>query len=280
MGRLPACICVTFPSGAGLPPHAQDLEQAMAVARETVRLGLAARSQERIKIRQPLREAVVVATGRERVAIERLADIVREELNVRAVRFVSGSGDLARYEVKPNYRSLGPLFGKDMPRVAEAIAAFDPAQVAAAVQGDGSVPPLGISVAGREHTLSADDVLLTMQAPEGYSVERDGAHAVALDLRIDDDLRREGRAREIVHAVQNARKSAGLAVEDRIELVLAGDQALLETAELHRGYLVGETLAVELVFENAGVVDSAAYSEQTEIDDLPLTIALIRARPR
>ncbi len=71
-----------------------------------------------------------------------------------------------------------------------------------------------------------------MQAPEGYSVEREGAHAVALDLAIDDDLRREGRSREIVHAVQSARKSAGLAVEDRIELALAGDPALLDAAAL------------------------------------------------
>ena len=82
---------------------------------------------------------------------------------------------------------------------------------------------IGIAVAGRDHTLSAEDVILTMRAPEGYSVEREGAHAVALDLAIDDDLREEGRAREIVHAVQNARKTAGLQVEDRIELVLDGE---------------------------------------------------------
>ena len=82
---------------------------------------------------------------------------------------------------------------------------------------------IGIAVGGRDHTLSADDVILTMRAPDGYSVEREGAHAVALDLALDEDLRREGRAREIVHAVQNARKSAGLQVEDRIALALAGD---------------------------------------------------------
>ena len=105
---------------------------------------------------------------------------------------------------------------------------------------------IGISVAGREHTLSAEDVILTMRAPEGYSVEREGAHAVALDLTLDEDLRREGRAREIVHAVQNARKTAGLQVEDRIELCLTGDPALIEAAEAHRDYLTGETLALEL----------------------------------
>jgi isoleucyl-tRNA synthetase len=118
-----------------------------------------------------------------------------------------------------------------------------------------------------------------MHAPEGYSVEREGAHAVALDLTIDEDLRREGRAREIVHAVQNARKAAGLQVEDRIELALEGDPALLDAAQAHRDYLMGETLAVEL--DLAGVLEPAervaGYSEQGEVDGLALTIGLRRA---
>jgi isoleucyl-tRNA synthetase len=117
-------------------------------------------------------------------------------------------------------------------------------------------------------------VILTMRAPDGYSVERDGAHAVALDLAIDDDLRREGRAREIVHAVQNARKHAGLQVEDRIELVLDGDPALLGAAAEHREYLVGETLAVQLDLSNGASLD---HSEETTIEGLELTIALRRA---
>ena len=134
------------------------------------------------------------------------------------VRFVAAADELGSYEVKANYRTLGPLFGKDMPLAAEAIAALDPDHVAAT---DARRRRRSASrSAAREHTLTADDLLLTMTAPEGYSVEREGTHAVALDLAIDGDLRREGRAREIVHAVQSARKSAGLAIEDRIELAL------------------------------------------------------------
>jgi isoleucyl-tRNA synthetase len=135
---------------------------------------------------------------------------------------------------------------------------------------------IGIAVAGREHTLSAEDVILTMKAPEGYSVEREGAHAVALDLTIDDDLRAEGQAREIVHAIQNARKAAGLEVEDRIELWLAGAPALIEAAEAHRNYLTGETLAVELNL-NREEGPNNCYSEQTEIDGLSLSISLRRS---
>jgi isoleucyl-tRNA synthetase len=227
-------------------------------------------------VRQPLGEAVVVADGREREAIERLTGVVREELNVRAVRFVAAADELGSYEIKPNYRTLGPLFGKDMPLVADAIAALDPAHVAKTLREGGQV---GISVGGREHTLTAENLLMSMRAPEGYSVEREGAHAVALDLTIDEDLRRDGRAREIVHAAQNARKGAGLQVEDRIELALDGDPALIEAAKAHRDYLAGETLAVELSLGEAAAVatDSMDYSEQTEIDGLPLRISLSRA---
>jgi isoleucyl-tRNA synthetase len=280
-GTLASVHLCDFPTGDALPTRDRELEEAMALARETVRLGLGARGKAKRKVRQPLSEAVVVADGRERAAIERLAEVVREELNVRRVRFVAAAEELSEYEVKANYRTLGPLFGKDMPGVAEAIAALDPARVAAAVRdGDGKV---GIAVNGREHTLSADDVILTLRAPEGYSVEREGAHAVALDLTLDDDLRREGHAREIVHAVQNARKTAGLQVEDRIELSLAGAQDLLKAADSHREYLTGETLAIELrlgedstdaASHNASADD---YREQTVVDGLELSIALRRA---
>ncbi len=285
-GTLPSVHLCDFPVGAALPARDPALEEAMATARETVRLGLGARGQAKIKVRQPLAEAVVVAAGREREAIERLADVVREELNVRRVRFVAGAEELGRYEVKANYRRLGPLFGPEMPLVAEAVAALDPARVARAVLGEprsgdpqsagaGGETGLGISVAGREHTLSAEDVILTMLPPEGYTVEREGAHAVALDLTIDEDLRREGRAREIVHAVQNARKSAGLAVEDRIDLSLSGDPVLLEAAGAHRESLAGETLAIGLTLDGDGAAGaSGEYRERAEIEGLSLEIAL------
>jgi isoleucyl-tRNA synthetase len=251
-----------------------ELEQAMELARETVRLGLAARGQSKVKVRQPLAEAVVVADGREREAIERLADVVREELNVRRVRFVAAAEELGSYEVKPNYRTLGPLFGRHMPLAAEAIASLDPDHVARALR-DGE--QIGIAVDGHEHALSAQDVILTMRAPEGYSVEREGAHAVALELAIDDDLRIEGRAREIVHAVQNARKNAGLQVEDRIELALGGDPQLLGAAGEHREQIAGETLALALALDASQQAASWEHTEQAELDGLPLSISLRRA---
>ncbi|HEX4436108.1 MAG TPA: isoleucine--tRNA ligase [Solirubrobacteraceae bacterium] len=269
MGSVHLC---DFPTPEEIGERDAELEQAMALARETVRLGLGARGKAKIKIRQPLREAAVVADTLERQAIERLVDVVREELNVEQVRFVAAAEELGSYEIKANYRTLGPKFGKEMPLAAEAIAALDPAHVAQTLR-DGGL--LGISVGGREHSLTGEDLLMTMRAPEGYSVEREGAHAVALDLEIDDHLREVGRAREIVHAVQNARKNAGLAVEDRIVLALGGDALLLAAAESGREYLVGETLTRELTI-GAGEDASLDYAETAKVDGLKLQISLSR----
>ena len=223
-----------------------ELDQAMATARETVRLGLSARAQSKLKVRQPLRAAVVVATGRERAAIEQLGELVREELNVHELRFVSQADELAEVELKPNYRALGPRFGKRMPVVAAAVAGLDGARAAASLREGHTV---AITIGGDDHELSADDVIISMKPLEGYQVEREGSHAVALELELDDELLAEGWAREIVHAVQKARRDAGLEISDRIALTLDGDAALLEAARQHQRYIAGETLAVSVAYE-------------------------------
>jgi isoleucyl-tRNA synthetase len=222
-----------------------------------VRLGLAARAQAKLKVRQPLRAAVVVATGPERAAIERFADIVREELNVRELRLVSEADELGQLVVKPNYRSLGPRFGKQMPLVAAAVAALDPPRVTATLREGRTV---AATVGGQNHELTAEDLLVSMQPREGYQVEREGSHAVGLELGIDVELRVEGWAREIVHAVQAARRDAGLEVTDRIMLTLDGDEDLIGAARAHEGYIAGETLAVEVSYESLPDGSRAAQS--------------------
>ncbi|HEX8158695.1 MAG TPA: class I tRNA ligase family protein, partial [Solirubrobacteraceae bacterium] len=251
-------------------PRDIELEVAMSIARETVRLGLAARGAAKLKVRQPLHEAVVVAAGRERQAIERLADVVREELNVKGLRFVSEASDLGSYTLKPNYRTLGPRFGKSMPQVAEALEALDAAHVAAALR-DGR--PVGVFIDGHDHTLCADDLQVALAPLEGYQLEREGSHAVALELALDDDLRREGLAREIVHAVQNARREAGLEISDRIALTLDGDDELLAAARAHEAYLSGEVLALMVTYSGGtnGQVDVVS------IDGRELRIRVARA---
>ncbi len=253
------------------PGAARDLglETAMATARETVRLGLAARGQAKIKLRQPLREAVVVAAGPEREAIAQLAGIVEDELNVEALRFVDNADELGSYEVKANYRTLGPRFGNKMPLVAAAVAALDPAHVAATLRDGGSV---GVVIDGDEHPLGEDDLLLAMQPLGGYQLEREGSHAVALDLQLDDELLRRGLAREVIHAVQNARKEAGLAVEDRIALQLSGDEAMLAAAREHQQLIADEALATTIE-----VADALEGASATTLDGHELLIKLEKA---
>jgi isoleucyl-tRNA synthetase len=240
----------------------------MSIARETVRLGLAARGAAKIKVRQPLHEAVVVADGRERAAIERLGDVVREELNVKQLRFVTQADELGSYTLKCNYRTLGPRFGKAMPQVAEAVAALDADHVAVALREGRSV---GVFIDGHDHTLGPDDLLLALAPLQDYQLEREGSHAVALELSISEELRREGLAREIVHAVQLARRDAGLEISDRIVLTLGGDETLLAAARAHEDYLSGEVLAVTVEYGANG------SGEPASIEGRELRIAVVRS---
>jgi len=258
-GSEPSVHLCDFPE-----PGARDeeLEWQMQVVRDAVELGRAARAHARLKVRQPLHEAVVVAADRERGAIERLDALLKDELNVKSVRYVSEADELGRFELKPNYRALGPRFGKQMPQVAAAIAALDPAQLRAGGRA-------GLNFDGHEHEIGPDDVTLVLQPLEGYQVERSGTHAVALNLELDEELRREGLAREVVHAVQAARKNAGLEVEDRIALTLGGDDELLAAARAHEDYVAGETLATSLAFDG-----SSGEAESAEIEGRHLSISV------
>jgi isoleucyl-tRNA synthetase len=247
----------------------EDLEWRMSVVRSTVEMGRSARSQAKVNVRQPLAAAVVVASGAERAAIESLRDEVREELNVKDVRFVERADELGSYDVKPNYRALGPRFGKRMPLLAEAVGALDPGHVASALREGRTV---GVHVDGAEHELGPDDLLLAMQPLDGYQVERAGSHAVALELELDEALVLEGLAREVVRAVQNARKAAGLEVTDRIRLALDGDDELLAAARAHEDTIAGEVLAVSVANGEA-----AAQAAEADIKGRRLRIALQKA---
>ncbi|MBI4898094.1 MAG: isoleucine--tRNA ligase [Actinobacteria bacterium] len=250
----------------------QRLETTMSTARGAVELGRAARAQAKVKLRQPLAEAVVVAADDERSAIGRFESLICDELNVKSIRYVTDADELARVELRANFKALGPRLGKNMPLAKDAIAAIDGAAAAAAFKQGETV---GLSIGGDEIELTADDVQIVLAPPDGYQLEREGTHAVALDLTITDELKREGLAREVVHAVQNARKDAGLAVEDRIVLRLGGDATLLDAARAHGDYVGGETLATALDIGDAAFDDGAVAT----VDGLELRIAVRKADP-
>ncbi|MGB0888709.1 MAG: isoleucine--tRNA ligase [Solirubrobacterales bacterium] len=247
----------------------QRLEQDMATARAAVELARAARAQAKVKIRQPLGEIVVVASGEERAAIGRFEELILGELNVKSVRYVTDADELAKFELRPNFKALGPRLGKNMPQAKEAIAALDGAKANENLKnGD----PVRLNVAGEEILLTADDVQVVLAPLDGYQLEREGTHAVALDLTVTDELKREGLAREVVHAVQNARKDSGLAVEDRIALKLGGDETLIAAAREHEDYVAGETLAVTVEIGGAEPDEGIVAT----VDGLDLSIVVVK----
>jgi isoleucyl-tRNA synthetase len=156
-----------------------------------------------------------------------------------------------------------------MPQLAAAVAALDAGEVARSLRAGRTVV---VSIAGEDHELGPDDLLLALAPLEGYGLEREGSHAVALELALDDELVRAGHAREIVHAVQQCRRDTGLAITDRIALVLGGDERLLSAAREHERYIVTETLATDFACDQRD-----GWLSVVEIDSLPLRIWLARS---
>jgi isoleucyl-tRNA synthetase len=199
-------------------------------------------------------------------------DLIADELNVKSVRFVTDPADLLHVTIKPNYRTLGPRFGKSMPDVAAAFGALDGPTVVNALDGGESV---SITVAGASHAIGADDVLREVHPSEGYVVANDGPVAVGLSTELDDSLRLEGLAREVIHAVQAARKAAGLRVEEHILLHLDGSGPIREALHTHGAHIQSETLSDEISIGH-GAPFAGIHREEHVLDGEPLAVRLDR----
>ena len=219
-----------------------DVSFAMGAARRVVEMGRAARNAAAVKTRQPLAEVVVALPEAERAAVEGLRDVVLDELNAKELRFVVDGGELVSYTVKPNLRLLGPKLGKQLGPVQAALREADAAALVAALRESGAVT---LAVDGGEIRLSEEELLVETGSPDGYQVETEGGRTVALNTAIDEALRDEGVARELVHAVQLARKNAGLRIEDTISLTLDVPAELRPLVEAYTGVVKAETLASE-----------------------------------
>ncbi len=230
-----------------------------------VSLGLAARNQAKIKVRQPLAELKVQPAGEaDRRAVERFADQICEELNIKRVTLHDPSqGALLTQEVKPNLKTLGPKFGAQLKAVQAAIAAAAATELASKVQA-GAPFTLG------EFTLEPTDVVLTNKAPDGWSGWVDRGTQVLLDTRLTEELALEGMARDVVRQVQELRKQSGLEMEDRISLFLDTPSTILRSAiDTHRDYIAGETLTTGWVTTQPG-----GNSVRVKVEGNELTIAL------
>jgi isoleucyl-tRNA synthetase len=219
-----------------------DLSTQMALARRLVELGRSARSAAAVRTRQPLSRALVGAAGFGSLP-SALRELVADELNVHALESLdSVGGELVTYTVKPEFRSLGRRFGSSTPAVAAAIRSADPAALAHAVlAGTATIEVESLGAV----SLSAEDLVVTQTPLEGWGVAVAGGETVALDLSVSDELRAEGMAREVVRLIQEARKSDGLEVTDRIAVRWsAGGPELAAALAAHGELIAGEVLAV------------------------------------
>jgi isoleucyl-tRNA synthetase len=221
----------------------EGLRAAMAAARTVTELGRRARNDAKVGVRQPLRTAVVTMPAEARQGWAAVAAVVAEELNVKAIDLPDELAGAVTRTLKPSFRALGPDFGKRTPQVARAIEMADADSVAEWLERDGEAP---IAVNGDTVMIRPDHVQVLEEARTGWQVASEGAYSVALDLEVDEELRLEGLARELVRAVNDARKRRGLELSDRIVLTIQAEGLAAAAVEAHRDWIAGEVLATRL----------------------------------
>ena len=241
----------------------------MDVAIKVASLGRAARSSSSIKLRQPLAKATVVADARQQARLERLADVVLDELNVKEIDFAREAGDLVHYEIGLLPQILGRKHGRVFPRLQAAVRALDPAPLAKALQ-EGS--PVTVTVEGAPVVLLPEEAQVRMRAREGLSVADAGGIVVGIDTELTPELVQEGLARDIVRRVQDARKNAGLEIEDRIALSYQAGETLSTVFETEVEYIAAETLSVEV---RPGPPPAGSHVESFKLEGEEVTIAVI-----
>jgi isoleucyl-tRNA synthetase len=274
-GRPDSVHLSDYPAPAGRADP--ELDEAMAAARGVVELGRRLRTEARVRVRQPLATAVIhlghTPQGSPIAAYLKqgeLAQHVREELNVKRIEFADSTTHLGRWRARPDFKRLGPTLGPRVKDVAVALEADD-GTIAQALADDRAVD---IGTPTGPVTVHPEDVVLTREGEAGWSLVSEHGLTIALDLEVTPELRREGLARELNRAVQDARKAAGLDVSDRIVLGVSADGELADALREHRSWLAAETLATRIVDDE---LKDATYRVRAEIEGRAARISLRRA---
>jgi isoleucyl-tRNA synthetase len=219
------------------------LERKMENAQTISSLVLSLRAKEKIKVRQPLQKIMIpVDNDRQKEEIEAVSDLIKHEVNIKEIELLQDASDILVKQIKPNFKALGPRFGKDMKLIASAISAFS-AEDIKKIEQNGN---LDVEINGKNITLGLEDVEITSQDIEGWLVANEGALTVALDVTITEELRKEGIARELVNRIQNLRKDSGFEVTDRIDVQLQNDAQVAAAIASNEDYIKSETLTEEL----------------------------------
>ncbi|MBF6609301.1 MAG: isoleucine--tRNA ligase [Flavobacterium sp.] len=246
----------------------KSLESKMQKAQTISSLVLSLRKKEMIKVRQPLQKIMIpILDEVQRAEIEAVSDLIKAEDNVREVSLIDDASGILIKNIKPNFKALGPRFGKDMGLISNEIKKLSQQQIAA-LDKDGSII---VDVSQKSITLTRDDVEISSQDIEGWLVANAGNITVALDITITEELRREGIARELINRIQNLRKDSGLEVTDKIKVMIQSEDSVDEAIKHNEKYIKDETLTSELVI--AQVVEDGT---EVEFDDIKTKILILK----
>ncbi len=248
----------------------KELEETMSLAQRVSSMVLALRRKVNIKVRQPLGKILIPvldpAMGRH---IEAVRSLIMNEVNVKHIELVSETTGLITKRIKPNFKTLGPKYGKYMKQIAALTAAFTQEQIAAIEAAPETVLDLG----GERIAVTPADFEITSEDMPGWLVTSEGKLTVALDITVTDSLRREGVARELINRIQNIRKDSGLEVTDRIRVEIEAKEAVVEAVAAYADYIGQQTLAREV---RTTAVPEGEFVVDSEIDEEPLKIAVTK----
>jgi isoleucyl-tRNA synthetase len=221
----------------------KSLERKMEAAQTISSLVLSLRAKEKIKVRQPLQKIMIPIDSKEqKEEILAVANLIKHEVNVKEIELLEDASDILVKQIKPNFKNLGPRFGKDMKLIANIIVGFTSGDIKK-IEQSGEIE---VVVNGKSITLGLEDVEITSQDIEGWLVANEGSLTVALDVTISEELRKEGIARELVNRIQNLRKDSGFEVTDRIDVIIQKDEKIVDAVYTNMAYIKAETLTEEL----------------------------------
>jgi isoleucyl-tRNA synthetase len=247
------------------------LEQKMQRAQKITSLVLSLRKREKIKVRQPLQRIMIpVLDDFEREQVAAISSLIASEVNVKQVELLDDTSSILIKEVKPNFKTLGPRFGKDMKLVAQAIQTLSDTQVQT-LEKEGV---LKLDLEGKEIVLSADDVVIASKDVSGWLVASEQGVTVALDIQMNESLRLEGMARELVNRLQNIRKDLGFDVTDTIALTLQQNDILADVLKQNKTYIQHEILATSITLVKDELKDSIPVS----FDSLETNVNMVKSK--
>ena len=248
----------------------KDLEERMDLAQKISSMVLGIRRKVGIKVRQPLAKIMLPVTGLSfREQFEAVKDLVLAEVNVREVEYIDDTSDILVKKIKPDFRTLGPKYGKMMKDISKAVADLTPKEISA-FESTGSHT---FSINGQEVVLTTADVEIISEDIPGWQVANEGRLTVALDVTVTDELRYEGIAREFVNRIQNIRKENGYDVTDKISVLIEARELISEAVRRHASYIGSQTLATRVE-----VVDRFTDNNVREVEINEMEVRIVVSR--